>query len=202
MGPAGRIERGQLVAMALGILLYGGVNVAIDSWYKVSSPLATTSLSVLSQSIDSGIALAGIALIIPLVVAATWGPLAAFVTILAGQYFGDLIAGYSANSDYYGGSWSWPVGRILIGLVAGLAVMLTRGHYTTARSLSIAFALGAGGIVVGTAFTAYADIWVLGRTAADAWTSFTILVLPALLAPLLLVLVLFARSRVLLRRRV
>jgi hypothetical protein len=188
--------------MALGILLYGGVNFAIDSWYKVSNPVATTTWSVLDQSIDSGIVLAGLALIVPLVVAATWGPLPAFVTILAGQYLGDLIAGYSANSDYYGGSWSWLVGRILIGLVAGLAVGLSGGDYTTARSLGIAFALAVVGIVVGTAFTTYADIWVLGRTAADAWTSFTILVLPALLAPLLLVLLLFARSSVLPKRSV
>lgn len=197
-GLAGRlgVGRGQLVAMALGVLLYGGGNVAIDIWYKTSSPLATTSLNWFGQSIDSGIVIAGILLSIPLVAAATYGPLAAFVTILAGQYLGDVVAGYSANSDYYGGSWSWLVGRVLIGLIAGLAVLFTRGRYTTARSLGIAFALSAVAIVLGTAFTTYADIWVQGRTAADAWTGFTILVLPALLAPFLLVLVLFVSARV------
>lgn len=161
----------------------------------MSSPLAITSLSLFGQSIDSGLAIAGIILLIPLVVATTSGPLAGFVTILAGQYLGDIVAGYSANSDYYGGSWSWPVGRILIGLIAGLAVVLTRGRYTTARALGMAFALSAVAIVLGTAFTTFADIWVQSHTLADAWASFTTLVLPTLPIPFLLVLVLFASAR-------
>jgi serine/threonine protein kinase len=186
------IGRGQLVAIALGILLYGGVNFVIDVWYKTGSPLAITSLNVFGQSIDSGLALADIALFVPLVVAATSGPLAAFVTILAGQSLADAIAGYSAISDYYGVSWSWLVGRILIGLIAGLLVLLTQGRYTSARSLGLAFALSTVAIILGTAFTTYADIWIRGNT----WSSFSILVLPALLAPFLLVLVLFASARV------
>ena len=195
-----RIGIAPVVAVALGILLYGGCNYAISSWYKVGSSVVTNSLPIFSQSIDAGIVLAGLVLIIPLFVAAIAGPLAGLLTVAAGLYLGDLFAGYSANADYYGGSWTWIVGRVLIGLITGLAVFVTGGRYTAARSMAIVFAMSAIGIISGTAFTTYGDIWVAGKTAADAATGFSILALPALLDPVLLLPLLAAYSAVASRR--
>jgi len=115
-------------------------------------------------------------------------------------YLGDLFAGYSANADYYGGSWTWIVGRVLIGIIAGLAVFVTRGRYTTARSLAIVFAMSTIGIIIGTVFTTYGDIWVAGKTADDASTGFSILALPAMLDPVLLLILLAAYSAIASRR--
>jgi hypothetical protein len=186
--------------VALGILLYGGASYAISSLYKADSSVVTDSLPIFSQSIDAGIVLADVALIIPLFVAAIAGPLAGLLTVATGLYLGDLFAGYSANADYYGGSWTWIVGRVLIGIIAGLAVFVTRGRYTTARSLAIVFAMSTIGIIIGTVFTTYGDIWVAGKTADDASTGFSILALPAMLDPVLLLILLAVYSAIASRR--
>ena len=194
------IGKRQVLAVALGILLYGGASYAISSLYKADSSVVTDSLPIFSQSIDAGIVLADVALIIPLFVAAIAGPLAGLLTVATGLYLGDLFAGYSANADYYGGSWTWIVGRVLIGIIAGLAVFVTRGRYTTARSLAIVFAMSTIGIIIGTVFTTYGDIWVAGKTADDASTGFSILALPAMLDPVLLLILLAAYSAIASRR--
>ncbi|HBE29395.1 MAG TPA: hypothetical protein DDW25_10955, partial [Ktedonobacter sp.] len=173
---------------------------AISSLYKADSSVVTDSLPIFSQSIDAGIVLADVALIIPLFVAAIAGPLAGLLTVATGLYLGDLFAGYSANADYYGGSWTWIVGRVLIGIIAGLAVFVTRGRYTTARSLAIVFAMSTIGIIIGTVFTTYGDIWVAGKTADDASTGFSILALPAMLDPVLLLILLAVYSAIASRR--
>lgn len=200
MALARRIGIQRAIAVALGILLYGGCTYGLSSLYKESSSVVTTSLSIFSQSIDTGIALAGLALIIPLFVAAIAGPLSSLLTVAAGLYLGDLYAGYSYNADYYGGSWTWIAGRALIGLIAGLAVFVTQRRYTTARSMAIMFVMSIIGIIIGTAFTTYGDIWVSGKTADDAATGFSILVLSAMLDPVLLLILLVAYNAIASRR--
>ena len=200
MALARRIGIQRAIAVALGILLYGGCTYGLSSLYKESSSVVTTSLSIFSQSIDTGIALAGLALIIPLFVAAIAGPLSSLLTVAAGLYLGDLYAGYSYNADYYGGSWTWIAGRALIGLIAGLAVFVTQRRYTTARSMAIMFVMSIIGIIIGTAFTTYGDIWVSGKTADDAANGFSILVLSAMLDPVLLLILLVAYNAIASRR--
>jgi serine/threonine protein kinase/uncharacterized membrane protein len=182
----------QLVAGALGILFFGGFNYSIDSLYRVSSPLVTATLSPFGQSIDAGIALAGVALIVPLFLAVISGPLVGLITVTAGLYLGDLLAGYSAVYDYYAASWTWFAGHILIGLIAGLAFFATRGRYYTARSIAVGVAMSTMGVLVGTAFTTYGDVWVSGKTVADAGATFTLLILPAIVALALLPILLVA----------
>ncbi len=189
-----------LVSMALGVILYGALNYYLDLLYKNNDPLAVTSVSVLNVSIDGGIILAGVILIIPLFVSTISGPLAGIVTVVLGLSLGSLLAGYDSATGYYGASWTWFVGRMLIGFIAGLAVFLTRGRYNTARSIVIAVALSAIAIVIGTVFTTYGDILVSGISASDAWTIFTRLALPSTIALVVLPILLLAYNAIAGRR--
>lgn len=198
----------QLVAMVLGVLLYGALTYYIDFSYLNSSPLVTTSLSVFNDSIDWGIVFIGLALIIPLFFGTIFGPLVGLVTVLVGTYLGNRLANYSVAA-YYGVSWTVYVGQILVGLVAGLAIFRTGGRYDTFRSIATAVVISAAATIIGAAFAAFVDIAVSRITIADAWTGFTRLTLPPIIdlivLPVLLVaynaLVKFYNTQVERRRR-
>ncbi|HEY6542794.1 MAG TPA: protein kinase, partial [Ktedonobacteraceae bacterium] len=97
----GNDMRRALIAMVIGVMLYGGLNYYLDFLYKTSNPLAVTGVSILNNNIDGGIILADIILIIPLFLAAISGPLVGLLTIMAGLYFGGLFTGYDAATAYY-----------------------------------------------------------------------------------------------------
>ena len=99
------IGKRQVLAVLLGVMLYGAVDYAINFLYKQDSPLVVTSISAFNVSVDSGIALfMSVALIIPLFFGSIAGPWVGLITVLAGTYLGSLLAGYNAPSDYYGAS--------------------------------------------------------------------------------------------------
>src|SRR5262249_1985178 len=140
---------------------YATLDYFIDHQYQNNGSFMYTSLPLLNQNIDVGFFFIGLALIVPLFFGAISGPWAGLLTILVGTYLGDRFADYSA-SDYYGVSWTWYAGYILIGFIAGLAIFKTQGRYNTRRVITIAVATSAAAIIVGSAFAAYADIWVSG----------------------------------------
>jgi serine/threonine protein kinase len=191
----------QVVATVLGVILYGGLNYFLDSLYKIDSPLVVTSLFILNNNIDKGIILAGLILIIPLFLATTFGPAVGLLTVGAGLYLGSLFVGYDAGTSYYGASWTWLVGRVLIGVIAGLAVFLTRGRYNTGRAIAIAVASSAIAIIIGTAFTAYVDIWVSGIATDVAGTTFSKLTLPCIIDLILLPILLVIYNTIVERRK-
>ena len=188
--------RRALIATVLGVILYGGLNYYLDFLYKNNNLLAVTGVSILNNNIDTGIILADLILIIPLFLAAISGPLVGLLTIIAGLYFGSLFAGYDAGTSYYGASWTWFVGRMLIGLIAGLAVLLTQGRYNTVRAIVITVTFSAVEIVIGTAFTSYVDVLVSGIKANGPSSTFTMLALPCVIDLIVLPILLVAYTTI------
>lgn len=194
------IKSNQIIAAVCGALLYGLLNYPINLLYQQDSSLVTTSLSIFDQSIPTGIVFTDITLIIPLFLAAVFGPWVGLLTILGGAFLGASFAGYDAAVDYYGASWTWIVGRPLIGLLAGLVFLKTQGRYQTATALALALVSSTVGVIVGTAFTAFGDIPVSGVAPADAWSSFLTLALPCIISLLALPFLLFAYNRIMSKR--
>ena len=156
----------QVVYMALGAALYAGLSIPTN---LIPVPSAgNVSLRP--------------AIVIPLFFGAVFGPVVGFFTGAIGNTIGDLISGY-------GIVWFWEIGN---GLIAGLAVYLTFGHYTNTRNIIIAEIFSAVGIVVGIAFAAYSDIWVYKLTFAGSTSELvaaagTDLVNGLILLPILLI---------------
>jgi hypothetical protein len=186
----------QVIAVVCGALLYGLLNYPLNSLYQQGNPFVTNSLSVFNESIPAGIALADITLVIPLLLGATFGPWVGLLTVLGGSFLGASFAGYNAALDYYGASWTWNVGRPLIGFIAGLVFLKTQGRYPTAAAAAMAVLAGALGIVLGTAFSTYGDIWVSGVTPDAAWSNFLILALPTSIVLVAFPFLLFASGRI------
>ena len=194
------IKSNQIIAAVCGALLYGLLNYPINLLYQQDSSLVTTSLSISDQSIPTGIVFTEITLIIPLFLAAVFGPWVGLLTILGGAFLGASFAGYNAAVDYYGASWTWIVGHALIGLLAGLVFLKTQGRYQTATALALALVSSTVGVIVGTAFTAFGDIPVSGVASTDAWSSFLTLALPCIISLLALPFLLFAYNRIMSKR--
>jgi energy-coupling factor transport system substrate-specific component len=147
----------QIVYMALGAALYGGL-----SYLTNILQLPSTS----NVSFRPGI-------VIPLFFGAVFGP---WVGLFVGG-IGNLIGDYTSG---YGVYWNWDVGNGLIGFVAGLSMYLTWGRYNNFRNIAIAEIFGVVGVVVGIAFAAYSDMPLLKYTTAAATGNF----IPATVADL------------------
>jgi energy-coupling factor transport system substrate-specific component len=139
----------QIVFMALGAALYGGLSYATN----ILQLPATSNVSLRP------------AIVIPLFFGAVFGPWVGLFTGGVGNFLGDLISGYGVY-------WNWDVGNGLIGFIAGLAMYLTWGRYNSTRNIVIAEIFGVIGVVVGIAFAAYTDMWLLQYTFAAASGNF------------------------------
>lgn len=127
----------QIVFMALGAALYGGL-----SW--VTNAIQLPSAGNVSFRP---------AIVIPLFFGAVFGPWVGLFTGGIGNLLGDYISGYGVY-------WNWDVGNGLIGFIAGLAMLYTWGRYNTTRNIVTAEVLSAIGIIVGISFAALNDIWI------------------------------------------
>jgi energy-coupling factor transport system substrate-specific component len=139
----------QIVYMALGAALYGGLSY-LTNFLRLPS--------VGQVSIRP-------AIVIPLFFGAVFGPIVGFFVGGVGNFIGDYISGYGVY-------WNWDLGNALIGLLAGLAVYTTFGRYASSRNITFAEIASAIGVVVGIAFAAYTDIWVSKLNFAGASTEF------------------------------
>jgi energy-coupling factor transport system substrate-specific component len=127
----------QIVYMALGAALYGGLSIVTN----------------VIQLPSAGNVSFRPAIVIPLFFGAVFGP---WVGLFAGG-IGNLIGDYFSG---YGVYWNWDIGNGLIGFIAGLAMLYTWGRYNSTRLIVIAEIFSAVGVVVGIAFAAYNDIWI------------------------------------------
>jgi serine/threonine protein kinase len=187
------IGKRQVLAMLLGVILYSAVNYPLNFLYSQDSSLVVTSISIFNVSIDSGIVIfMSVVLVIPLFMGTVFGPWVGLITVMVGAYLSALLASYNFPSDYYGVSWTWSAGQLLIGFIAGLALLKTQGRYNTGSAIAYAVAISAAGILVGIAFTTFGDIWVSSITLDVAWSIFLSLALPAAINLLLLPLLLLA----------
>jgi energy-coupling factor transport system substrate-specific component len=159
----------QIVYMALGAALYGGLSF----------------LTNFIQLPSAGNVSFRPAIVIPLFFGAVFGPWVGLFTGGVGNLIGDYISGYGVY-------WNWDIGNGLIGFIAGLAMLITWGRYFTTRNIVIAEIFAAVGIIVGIGFAAYNDIWISKLTFAGATSEFvpaggTDLVNGLILLPILLI---------------
>jgi serine/threonine protein kinase len=178
------------VAAVIAVILYATLTYFIDFQYQNNGTFMNSGPTIFNESIDTGFFFIGLALIVPLFFGAISGPWAGLLTILAGTYLGDRFADYSVSS-YYGVSWTWYAGNILIGFIAGLAILKTRGRYDTGLAIVFAAATAIVAIIIGSAFAAYADIWVSGIASDTAWSYFIKLFVPSAIDLVLLPILLF-----------
>jgi serine/threonine protein kinase len=187
------------VAAVIAVILYATLTYFIDFQYQNNGTFMNSGPTIFNESIDTGFFFIGLALIVPLFFGAISGPWAGLLTILAGTYLGDRFADYSVSS-YYGVSWTWYTGNILIGFIAGLAILKTRGRYDTGLAIVIAAATAIVAIIIGSAFAVYADIWVSGIASDTAWSYFIKLFVPStidlVLLPILLIIYNVVTSRI------
>lgn len=160
----------QIVYMALGAALYGGLSYLTN---------------ILQIPGASNVSFRP-AIVIPLFFGAVFGPWVGLFTGGIGNLIGDYISGY-------GVFWNWDVGNGLIGFIAGLAMLYTWGRYRSTRAIVIAEIFAAVAVVVGIGFAAYNDIWVSKLTPVAATTTeflpaaLTDLVNGLILLPILLI---------------
>lgn len=167
----------QIVYMALGAALYGGL-----SWLTNSLQLPSAGNVSFRPAI-----------VIPLFFGAVFGPWVGLFSGGVGNLIGDYISGY-------GVFWNWDVGNALVGFVAGLAIIATFGRYRHTRAIVFAEIFAAIGVVVGIGFAAYTDIFVSKYTFAAATSEFvpaavSDLINGLILLPILLVAYNAARRR-------
>jgi len=127
----------QIVFMALGAALYGGLSYVTN----------------IIQLPSAGNVSFRPAIVIPLFFGVVFGPWVGLFVGGVGNLIGDYISGYGVY-------WNWDIGNGLIGFVAGLAMLITWGRYNSTRAIVVAEILSVVGIVVGIAFAAYNDIWI------------------------------------------
>ena len=167
----------QIVYMALGAALYGGLSILTNA---LQLP-ATSNVSFRP------------AIVIPLFFGVVFGPWVGLFTGGVGNFIGDYISGYGVY-------WNWDVGNALIGFIAGLALYITWGRYNTLRNIITAEVFSIIGIVVGLGFAAYSDIWVSQYTVAGATGNFVPAVLSDLLNGLILLPILLVAYNAAMRR--
>jgi serine/threonine protein kinase len=169
------IDKRKVVAMAFGSVLYAGLG-------QFGTALRFPSLPSLSFPIFP-------AIVIPLFFGTIFGP---WVGLITGG-LGYLLEHYISGNPFV---WSESLGLILIGFIAGLAILRTRGHYLHARAIIIAEGISAIAIVLGIACGAYSDILALKFTVGIATKAYLSDMLPDLIISLILLpilLVLYSR---------
>lgn len=159
----------QIVYMALGAALYGGLSF-LTNFLQLPS--------VGQVSIRP-------AIVIPLFFGAVFGPVVGLFVGGIGNFIGDYISGYGVY-------WNWDLGNALIGFIAGMAMLSTFGNYYRRSAITFAEIAGAVGVVIGIGFAAYTDIWVSKLNFAGASSEFipaalTDLIFGLILLPILLV---------------
>jgi energy-coupling factor transport system substrate-specific component len=168
----------QIVYMALGAALYGGL-----SWLTNALQLPSAGNVSLRPAI-----------VIPLFFGAVFGPWVGLFSGGIGNLLGDYVSGYGVY-------WNWDVGNALLGFIAGLAMLRTWGRYNSTRSIIIAEIFAAVGIIVGIGFSSYTEIWLSKLTFLSATIGYLLpaagsdLINGLILLPILLIAYNAARAR-------
>ncbi len=155
----------KVVYSALGIALYAILSIIFN---LVQLP----NLAGSAISLRPGI-------VIPLLFGALFGPIVGLLVGGLGNIIGDLIF-------YHNFSWNWDLGNALIGFIAGLVVIYTRGRYRNSRAIIFAEVASIIAILVGIGFAAYNDIWVSKISFAAASSEFFTAAIPNLINGLIL----------------
>ena len=156
----------QVVFMAIGAALYGVLGWA-TSFLRIPGPFNTSIRP---------------AIVIPMFFGAIFGPWVGFFTGIAGNIIIDLLSGY-------GFSWNWSLANGLLGLIAGLAFVRTRGEELP--SLRAALTWSVVGVLVAFLFASVSDIWVYQTEPALVPTEYFGVIVPNLIAGVILLPILY-----------
>lgn len=124
----------QLLAMLVGIVIFGAVTSLLDLFFIAASNDGYSSAPYQSfwlfgmigfSLLNSGV---GMSLIIPAVFAARYGPWVGLISAAVGNWLGNALSG---TLDASFNPWYLSLTYALFGFVAGLAFVSTQGHYRT-----------------------------------------------------------------------
>ena len=152
----------EVVFMAIGAALYGVLGWA-TAIARIPGPF---NISVRP------------AVVIPMFFGAIFGPWVGFFTGFVGNIIIDLLSGY-------GFSWNWSLGNGLLGLIAGLAFVRSRGGELP--SLKSAVIWSVIGVVLAFLFSSVSDIWVYQTEPALIPLQYVQVVIPNIIFGLILV---------------
>jgi len=166
--------------MIVGMMLYGSLTIPFNTMR-----IPTTGLVALRPTI-----------VIPLLFGFIFGPVVGFTT----GFFGNLISDFFSFGSFF---LNWDVGIGLIGLVAGAGYFLAnRADCARSRGLILSIVLSVAGSFVGIGFATATDylfgIGMISSTMAlteFATATLTYAINGAVLAPILLCLYIYIRSR-------
>lgn len=170
--------------MLVGSIIFSILNYGIDLLFaSYSSPLNNYfGPSFLQMSVTT--ILYFLLLLLPLFFGSAYGPWVSLVILVASAYLTDSLTHVTAT-------WNWYAGDAIIGFIAGLALIKTKGNYTTRRSRFTASFICALGLIADFGFYTISIIAVFHYSAYDAWSIFfsneiptatwTLLLLPILL---------------------
>jgi serine/threonine protein kinase len=156
----------QIIAMLIGLALYGGVYYFISYLSFQRKEFASYALFSLS-------------IVIPLFFGVEFGPLVGLITGTGGYILGHYLS-------HPPGYWNNALGIGLTGMIAGLAILRTRVKYRRFRGYMIIGFFSALGVIIGEGFVDFSSIWVAHSDILSATTNFLIFVLLELLFALLL----------------
>ena len=167
----------QIVATIIGAILFGALSHIIGYWHFDTSG---------STFLNDGFVLP--AIIISLFLGALFGPWVGAVTGGLGAFIGDYMFMFYLdhftnssilNNGIWHGSplanvsiwigftirtntdWLWILSSALIGFIAGLAMIFTRGRYVTVGRIALAELLSAVGILAGLGLLLFSNAWHL-----------------------------------------
>lgn len=192
----------QIVAMVLGAALYSSTSHILISIVMQSG-----------QNSNNDILWILPAIVIPLFFGTVFGPWVGLFTGGVGFFIGNYISGKRTlplnggiGSLGSGFPWYCDVALALIGFIAGLALLRTRGHYNNLRNIAIAEIFSAVGTIVAffTIFNNFSDFWnsVYGlRNYTDIWRDFTHIALPTIIPALILLPILLLSYNTIVSRR-
>jgi serine/threonine protein kinase/pSer/pThr/pTyr-binding forkhead associated (FHA) protein len=133
------LEKRQIIAMAIGIVLYSMLVYFVDGPLAVNYHGSYTLFNSLSGSLYLSWAniLLGLIVVVPFFFATKFGPWVGLACFLFGALIGDAFSGATTNFPL---SWYDFAGQALLGFLSGLAFLRTLGRYDTRRNLATAVA--------------------------------------------------------------
>jgi hypothetical protein len=140
----------QLVAMLIGIIIYGGLYYGLTVLVNQSS-YPSALFNPIIPSISGTFAyyfvlfniLVSLISTIPLFLAVEFGPWVGLVSIEVGTLIGDYFANHRLALPWY-----WYLSDAIFVFIPGLALLATKGRYNNAGAIAIAVGFSAVGIVI------------------------------------------------------
>ena len=137
-GSAWSIGRRQIVALLVGIALFGLVSYLVDLFFAAAYNDGFTSPQYLPFWVFGGGGLSllnialGFSLVLPALFAARFGPWVGLGSALIGDMLGNAFSGTLSASF---NPWYTYITYAIFGFIAGMAFVRTRGRYTTRGAL-------------------------------------------------------------------